>query len=115
VRKWLLILAAATALALTLSTTVQASNRATVTRATLPSFFCDQTACYPATCHEHQVVNGNHRKESFRCTFDGDAPARIICDTAIGCQWFSDFDGAVANRTHFVITPSGRMLGWAAY
>jgi hypothetical protein len=115
VRKWLLILAAATALALTLSTPVQASNRATVTRATLASFFCDFATCYPATCNEQQVVNGNHRKEAFRCTFDGDAPAPLVCDTAVGCSWFSDFDGAEAISTHFVITPSGHMRGWAAY
>jgi hypothetical protein len=113
VRKWLLILAAATALALTLSTGVQASNRATVTRATLPSFHCDVT-CYPATCHEVQVVNGNHRKETFHCTFDGDAPAPLICTTD-NCQWYSDFDGAPATRYHYVIRPSGRMLGWASY
>ena len=32
-----------------------------------------------------------------------------------GCGWFSDFDGALASSTHFVITPSGRMVGWATY
>ena len=114
-RQWLIVLAAAMTLALCLSTTVQAGSRATVTRATLPSFFFDGADLFLATCHEQQVINGNHRKETFRCTFDGDAPAPFVCDTAIGCGWSSDFDGAESISTHFVITPSGHMRGWASY
>jgi hypothetical protein len=115
-RKWLLVLVAAMTMALCLSTAVQAESRATVTRATLPSFFIDDSGnFFPATCQVHQVINGNHRKESFRCSFDGDAPAPVVCDTSIGCGWSSDFDGAESISTHFLITPSGHMRGWATY
>lgn len=115
-RKLLVVLAVSMTLALCLSTTVQAGSRATVTRATLASFFVDESgAFFPATCDEHQVINGNQRKETFRCAFDGDAPAPFVCDTAVGCGWSSDFDGAESISTHFVITPSGIMRGWARY
>jgi hypothetical protein len=111
-----MVLAAALTLSLTLSGVAQAANGATITKATLPSFFIDaEGGFFPATCHVTQVINGNHRKESFQCSFDGDAPAPFVCDTAVGCQWFSDIDGAEAVSTHFVITPSGRMRGWASY
>jgi hypothetical protein len=53
--------------------------------------------------------------ETFQCTFDAAAPAPVVCDTSNGCLWFSDFDGAEATSTHFVITSSGRVLGWAIY
>ena len=108
-------------LALGLSASVHAANApvsanaATVTQATLPSGYVDSTGFYPATCDETQVVNNNQRKETFNCTFDAAVPAPIVCDTSSGCFWFSDFDGAQATRTHFVITPSGRMVGWATY
>jgi hypothetical protein len=116
VRKWLMVLVAALTLSLALSGVVQGSNGATVTKATLASFFVDlEGNFFPATCRETQVINGNHRKETFRCSFDGDAPAPVVCDTAIGCGWASDFDGAESVSTHFVITPSGRMRGWASY
>ena len=116
VRKWLIILVAALTLSLALSGVAQGSNAATVTKATLASFFVDQEGTFfPATCHETQVINGNHRKETFRCSFDGDAPAPVVCDTRIGCGWGSDFDGAQSISTHFVITPSGHMRGWASY
>jgi hypothetical protein len=120
VNKTSVILAVVT-LALGLSAGVQAANNptngngATVTKATLASGYSDSTGIYPATCDETQVVNANQRKETFTCTFDAAAPAPIVCDTSIGCFWFSDFDGAEASSTHFVITPSGRMVGWATY
>jgi hypothetical protein len=114
-RKLLVVLAVSMTLALCLSTTVQARSRATVTRATLASFFFDGANLFLAACDEHQVINGNQRKETFRCTFDGDAPAPFVCDTAVGCGWSSDFDGAESISTHFVITPSGIMRGWARY
>jgi hypothetical protein len=119
--KWLIALVAAMTLALVLSAGVQAANgptpghSAAVTRATLESFFFDGTTLYPATCNETQVINGNQRKETFQCTFTGAAPAPFVCDTSNGCLWFSDFDGAEASSTHFVITPSGLMVGWATY
>ena len=117
-RKSLIFLAAAMTAALYLSTGVHAAtagNEATVTKATLPSGFDDGTTFYPATCRETQVISQNQRKETFECTFDGAVPAPVVCDTSIGCVWFSDFDGALATSTHFVITPSGRMVGWATY
>jgi hypothetical protein len=42
-------------------------------------------------------------------------PAPIVCDTSIGCLWFSDFDGAEAIETHFVVNRAGLMVGWAKY
>jgi hypothetical protein len=111
-----MVLAAGLTLSLALTGVVQAANGATVTRATLPSFFVDlEGTFFPATCEVTQVINLNHRKESFQCSFDGDAPAPFVCDTATGCGWSSDFDGAQAVSTHFVITPSGLMRGWASY
>jgi hypothetical protein len=116
VRKWLLVLAAALTLSLALTGVAHGANRATVTKATLPSFFIDlEGNFFPATCHVTQVINRNHRKESFQCSFDGDAPTSFLCDTSDGCSWFSDIDGAEAISTHFVITPSGLMRGWASY
>lgn len=128
VRKSLTVLAAVTTCALALSAPVQAANTpqaentpnadngATVTRATLASGYVDENnVFYPATCDETQVINKNQRKETFHCTFDAAVPAPIVCDTSIGCEWFSDFDGALATNTHFVITPSGNMVGWATY
>ena len=113
-RKWLVIVAATATLTLLISPTVQAHS--TVTRATLPSFYVDlEGNFFPAICDEHQVINGNHRKETFRCTFPDEVPDRVICDTAVGCQWSSDFDGAPATSAHWVITPSGLMRGWASY
>lgn len=116
VRKWSMVLGAALSLSLALSGIAQAADGATVTKVTLPSFFFDEAGdFFPATCDVTQVINQNHRKESFQCSFEGDAPAPLVCDTALGCNWFSDFDGAKAVSTHFVITPSGRMRGWASY
>jgi hypothetical protein len=120
-RKSLIILAAVMTLALGLSAGAQAANtptggsRATVAKATLPSGFFDGTNLYPATCDETQVINDNQRKETFQCTFDAAVPAQFVCDTSVGCSWFSDFDGAEATSTHFVITASGLMVGWATY
>ena len=115
-RKWLIVLAAAMTLSLALTGVVHGANRATVTKATLPSSFVDlEGNFFPATCRATQVINRNHRKESFQCSFDGDVPTRYLCDTSVGCQWFSDFDGMPAISTHFVITPSGHMRGWALY
>lgn len=121
-------LAAVAPCALTLSAPVEAANTpqaentpsagngATVTRATLASGYVDENnVFYPATCDETQVINQNQRKETFHCTFDAAVPAPIVCDTSIGCEWVSDFDGALATNTHFVITPSGKMVGWATY
>lgn len=113
VRKLLIVLAAALTLSLALS---GVANGATVTKVTVPSFFVDEGGTFfPATCHVTQVINRNHRKETFQCSFDGDAPAPVVCDTAIGCGWASDIDGAVAISTHFLVTPSGHMRGWATY
>ena len=93
--------------------TVAAASSATVTRATLPSFFVDlEGTFFPATCDITQVVNDNQRIETFRCTFDDAVPAAYRCD---GCTWSSDFDGAPAMKTYFHITPSGLMVGWAVY
>lgn len=121
-KKSVIVLAAVTIWALALSAGVQAANQpsagtgATVTQVTLPSFFVDENnVLYPATCSVTQVINGNQRKETFQCTFDAAVPAPVVCDTSSGCLWFSDFDGAEAISTHFVITPSGRMVGWATY
>jgi hypothetical protein len=118
-RKSIIFVAAAMTAALSLSAAVHAANTpgkgATVTKATLPSGYFDGTTFYPATCKETQVINKNQRKETFNCTFDAAVPAPVVCDTSIGCLWFSDFDGAEAISTHFVITPSGRMVGWATY
>jgi len=109
------IIPAVVTMALGLSAIVQAANEATVTKATLASGFCDTTGCYAATCNKTQVVNENQRKETFDCTFDAARPAPFVCDTSVGCGWFSDFDGAEASNTHFVITPFGPMVGWATY
>jgi hypothetical protein len=121
-KKSLTVLAAVTTCGLALSAPVQAANTpnaghgATVTRATLASGYVDENnVFYPATCDETQVINQHQRKETFNCTFDAAAPAPIVCDTSIGCVWFSDFDGAEATNTHFVITASGKMVGWATY
>ena len=114
-KKSLIFLAVLMTLAFVLAPGVQAADGATVTRATLPSSFFDGTTLFPATCDETQVVNGNQRKETFHCTFDAAVPAPFVCDTSIGCLWFSDFDGAEAVSTHFVITHSGLMVGWAKY
>ena len=115
------VILAVVAVALGLSASAEAANTPTsgsganVTKATLPSGYGDSTGFYPATCDETQVVNTNQRTETFNCTFDAAAPAPIVCDTSSGCDWFSDFDGAHASSTHFVITPSGQMVGWATY
>jgi len=116
-----LMAAMAAALSISVSTGAQAANTPTagngaaVTRAALASSFSDGTTIYPATCQETQVINTNQRNETFQCRFDGAVPAPIVCDTSSGCFWFSDFDGAGATDTHFVITPSGRLVGWATY
>jgi hypothetical protein len=117
VTKSSIILFAVMTLMLGLSAGVQAAgaSEATVTKATLPSGIFDGVNFYPATCDETQVINENQRKETFDCTFDAAAPAPFVCDSSIGCIWFSDFDGAEATSTHFVITPSGRLVGWATY
>jgi hypothetical protein len=118
-RKSLIVLVLVTTCAFGLSAGVQTAsgdNGAIVTRATLPSGFVDENGIfYPATCDEIQVINRNRRKESFHCTFDAAVPAPLVCDTSIGCIWFSDFDGEEATSTHFVITRSGLMVGWALY
>lgn len=120
-RKFSIVFVAVMALALSLSAAVQAANKptatsgATVAKATLASGFFDGTTFFPATCDETQVINENQRKETFNCTFDAAVPAQFLCDTSIGCLWFSDFDGAEATSTHFVITASGLMVGWATY
>lgn len=117
-KKSLLVLVIVATCALGLSAGVQTAsgNGATVTRATLQSGFVDENGIfYPATCDETQVINQNQRKETFQCTFDAAVPAPFVCDTSIGCIWFSDFDGAEATSTHFVITRSGLMVGWALY
>ena len=94
--------------------TVAAASSATVTRATLPSFFVDRAGTiFPATCDITQVVNDNQRIETFRCTFDDAVTSTYRCDDS--CTWSSDFDGAPAVKTYFHITPSGLMLGWAVY
>jgi hypothetical protein len=117
VKKFAIMLAAVVALAL--SATVQAkttADGATVTRATLASGFIDaNNKLFPATCDETQVITQNQRREMFNCTFDAEIPPPIVCDTATGCFWFSDFDGKKATSTHFVITQSGQMVGWATY
>ncbi len=112
-----MIVLAAVTVALALAASVGAGNNgATVTRATLASGVVDvNNVFYPATCDETQVINGNQRKETFQCTFDAAVPAPAVCDTSFGCFWFSDFDGALAISTHFVVTPSGTMNGWATY
>jgi hypothetical protein len=117
-RKWFVVLVAILTLTLALSGTVQAKSAtsSTVTKVTVPSFFVDlEGTFFPATCHLTLVVNSQHRKERFQCSFDGDVPARYLCDTSNGCTWASDIDGAPAISTHFVITPSGHMRGWALY
>ena len=111
----LVIIGAVITVALALPAAVGAEDGATVTRATLPSSIFDGTTLFPMTCDETQVITANQRKETFQCTFDEAAPAPFVCDTSNGCLWFSDFDGAEATSTHFVITPSGRVEGWAIY
>jgi hypothetical protein len=114
VKKLVIMIGALGALAMAAAPVGQADD-ATVTRATLPSGFFDGTNLYPATCDETQVINDNARTETFNCTFDDGVPAPFLCDTSNGCGWFSDFDGAEATSTHFVVTPSGLMVGWAQY
>jgi hypothetical protein len=93
---------------------VASASPATVTQATLPSFFVDlEGTFFPATCDVTQVVNDQQRIETFRCTFDDTVPAPYVCHKT--CTWASDFDGAPAQKTHFLITPSGEMHGWAIY
>jgi hypothetical protein len=89
----------------------------TVTRVTLPSFYYDGDAdiLYAMTCNETQVINGNHRRETFACTFDGAAPPYHLIVTPKTGFWFSDFDGAEATDFQFVITRSGHLNGWAEY
>jgi hypothetical protein len=90
-----------------------AASPATVTRATLASSFVDlEGNFFPATCDETQVIRGDLRREMFHCTFDDAVPAPYVCDET--CSWSSDFDGAPATGTHFVVTASG-MRGWAVY
>jgi hypothetical protein len=116
-RKSLMVLLV-TMCALASSAGVQTANGddgATVTRATLASGWFEGDVLYPATCDETQVINRNQRKETFQCTFDDAVPTPIVCDTTIGCLWFSDFDGAEATQMHVVITRSGLMVGWALY
>ena len=94
--------------------TVAAASSATVTRATLPSFFVDlEGTLFPATCDVTQLITDTQRIETFQCTFDDAVPARYRCDNT--CTWSSDFDGAPALKTYFQITPSGLMRGWAIY
>lgn len=113
-RKLLVVVAVAMTLTLAVAATAQA--RSTVTRATLQSGIVDREGSFfPATCDEQQVINANHQKETFRCTFPDGPPGPIVCDTAVGCSWFSDFDGTPATSTHWVITPSGILRGWASY
>ncbi len=105
-----LVLTAALALAAT-------ASAATVTRATLASGIFDESTStfYPMICDETQVINKNHRKETFHCTFTGAAPAPGVVDTSNGGVWFSDFDGAEAISTHWAITPAGTLQGWALF
>ena len=110
----LIVLGAVATCALVLG--VGVGSGASTTKVTLASFYVDENGVvYPATCQETQVINDNQRKETFQCTFDAAAPAPFVCDTSIGCVWFSDFDGAEATSAHWVITPSGQMFGWALY
>src|SRR3954464_5632799 len=98
-RKWLFVFVAVLTLLMALTAGVQAKSpsAATVTKVTVPSFFVDREATFfPATCHYTQVVNRNHRKEIFQCTFDGAIPAPAVCDTSNGCEWSSDIDGLPA-------------------
>ncbi|MGH3083992.1 MAG: hypothetical protein ACRDNP_08020 [Gaiellaceae bacterium] len=112
--KNVLVIGAVITVALALPAAVGAGDGATVTRATLPSLITVGTTRFPTTCDETQVINANQRKETFHCTFDEAAPAPFVCDTS-SCFWFSDFDGAEATSLHLVITPSGRVEGWATY
>ena len=87
--KKLKILAVVMMCALGLSVGVQTAigAEATVTQATVQSFFVDEDGIfYPATCDETQVINGNQRKEMFHCTFDAAVPANLVCDTSVGCR-----------------------------
>jgi hypothetical protein len=117
-RKWLFVFVAVLTLLMALTAGVQAKSEsaATVTKVTVPSFFVDREGTFfAATCHYTQVINRNHRKETFQCSFDASHPAPAVCDTSTGCAWSSDIDGMPAISTHFVITPSGQMRGWALY
>jgi hypothetical protein len=71
---------------------------------------------YAMTCDQTQVINGNQRKETFRCTFDEAAPEHFAAGSSDDLIWFSDFDGAEPVSTHWAVTPSGRWrAGWALY
>ena len=97
---------------------VGVAQAATVTHATFQSGIFDETTntFYPMTCDETQVVNQNHRKETFHCTFDEAVPSPGVFSTAKGnAVWFSDFDGAEATSTHWAFTPAGSLQGWARY
>lgn len=86
-------------------------QEAQVTRATLESSWNRQ----PMTCDEIQIINGNMRKEIFRCNYPLDPPdSTIIRDESNG-RWFSDFDGTRAVTVQIEITPSGILQGWATY
>ena len=97
--------------------TAGAANAATVTHATLPSGIFDEATetFYPMTCDEIQIINGNHRKETFHCTFDEAAPEHFAGNSSDDLVWFSDFDGAEAISTHWAITAAGTLQGWALY
>jgi hypothetical protein len=92
-----------------------AGDGATVTKATLASFW----EVSPMTCDEVQVINASGRRESFHCKLlpaPGGKAQVIDCGTTEGtAEWFSDFDGAQAVSCHLTIAPNGNFEGWAQF
>jgi hypothetical protein len=112
---WCALLAACVAGYGAAASPARADSATTVTHGVFQSGIVDdQGNFFPATCREVQIVNSQLRKETFHCVFTAGIPARTGPSRS-GDLWFSDFDGTQATRTHFVVTPSGGMQGWAVY
>jgi hypothetical protein len=64
---------------------VGSGSSATVTKVTVPSFFVDLEAnFFLATCDVTLVVNRNHRKELFQCSFDDAVPTTCAAGPCTG-------------------------------
>ena len=98
-----------------LGASARADSGTTVTHAVLQSGLVDEQGNFlPATCREVQVVTAHQRKETFHCRLTAGVPSRTG-PSGPGDVWFSDFDGAQATRSHYVVTPSGNIEGSAVY
>jgi hypothetical protein len=117
VRRPIFACALVAALLATISALATPANASTVTvtHAVLQSGLVDdQGNFFSATCREVQVVTSNQRKETFHCDLTGGIPDRTG-PSQPGDIWFSDFDGTQSTSSHYVVTPSGHIEGWAVY